>query len=102
MYAVIKTGGKQYVVKPGDTLKVEKLNVEEGSSVEFEPLMVKSEDKVAIGEEAKSFKVKATVLRHDKGKKIIVFKYKPKKHYQRKYGHRQWFTELKIEEIVRG
>ena len=56
MYAVIKTGGKQYVVKPGDTLKVEKLNVEEGSSVEFEPLMVKSEDKVAIGEEAKSFK----------------------------------------------
>jgi large subunit ribosomal protein L21 len=101
MYAVIKTGGKQYVVEPGQVIKVEKINLPEGSSVEFEALMVKGDNgEVKVGPEAKSAKVKATVVRHGKGKKIIVFKYKAKKHYQRKYGHRQHFTELKIDEIV--
>jgi large subunit ribosomal protein L21 len=100
MYAVIKTGGKQYVVEPGQVLKVEKINLPEGSNVEFEALMVRDDNGVKVGDEAKAFKVKATIVRHGKGKKIIVFKYKAKKHYQRKYGHRQHFTEIKIDEIV--
>ncbi len=101
MYAVIKTGGKQYVVEPGQVLKVEKLNLPEGSEVEFEALMVRDDDgNVKVGPEAKEAKVKATIVRHGKGKKIIVFKYKAKKHYQRKYGHRQHFTEIQVNEIV--
>ncbi len=101
MYAVIKTGGKQYVVEPGQVLKVEKLNLPEGSDVEFEALMVRDDEgNVKVGPEAKGAKVKATVVRHGKGKKIIVFKYKAKKHYQRKYGHRQHFTEIQVNEIV--
>jgi large subunit ribosomal protein L21 len=100
MYAVIKTGGKQYVVEPGQVLKVEKLNLPEGSEVEFDALLVRDDSGVKVGDEAKSYKVKATVVRHGKGKKIIVFKYRAKKHYQRKYGHRQQFTELQINEIV--
>ncbi|SNR80093.1 50S ribosomal protein L21 [Desulfurobacterium atlanticum] len=101
MYAVVKTGGKQYVVEPGQVLKVEKINLPEGSEVELETLMIRNDDgSVKLGEEVKNAKVKATVVRHGKGKKIIVFKYKAKKHYQRKAGHRQHFTELKIEEIV--
>ncbi|WP_457568461.1 50S ribosomal protein L21 [Desulfurobacterium sp.] len=101
MYAVVRTGGKQYVVEPGQVLKVEKINLPEGSEVELETLMIRGDDgSVKVGDEVKGAKVKATVVRHGKGKKIIVFKYKAKKHYQRKYGHRQHFTELKIEEIV--
>ncbi|WP_456395861.1 50S ribosomal protein L21 [Desulfurobacterium sp.] len=101
MYAVIKTGGKQYIVEPGQVLKVEKINLPEGAEVELETLMIRNDDgSVKVGDDVKSAKVKATVVRHGKGKKIIVFKYKAKKHYQRKYGHRQHFTELKIEEIV--
>ncbi len=101
MYAVIRTGGKQYVVEPGQVLKVEKINLPEGSEVELEALMVRGDNgEVKVGPEAKGVKVKATVVRHGKGKKIIVFKYKAKKHYQRKYGHRQHFTELQINEIV--
>ena len=101
MYAVIKTGGKQYIVEPGQVLKVEKLNLPEGSEVEFEALLVKDDNgEVKLGDEAKNYKVKATVVRHGKGKKIIVFKYKAKKHYQRKYGHRQHFTEIQVNEIV--
>ncbi|WP_022847651.1 MULTISPECIES: 50S ribosomal protein L21 [unclassified Desulfurobacterium] len=101
MYAVVRTGGKQYVVEPGQVLKVEKINLPEGSEVELETLMIRNDDgSVKVGDEVKGAKVKATVVRHGKGKKIIVFKYKAKKHYQRKYGHRQHFTELKIEEIV--
>ncbi len=100
MYAVIKTGGKQYIVEPGQVLKVEKLNLPEGSEVELPVLMVRDENGVKVGKEAEPYKVKATVVRHGKGKKVIVFKYKAKKHYQRKYGHRQHFTELQINEIV--
>ena len=101
MYAVIKTGGKQYIVEPGQVLKVEKLNLPEGSEVEFEALLVKDDNgEVKLGDEAKNYKVKASVVRHGKGKKIIVFKYKAKKHYQRKYGHRQHFTEIQVNEIV--
>jgi len=98
MFAVIKTGGKQYKVKPGDILKVEKLNAKEGDLIELETLMISDgEGNIQVGDLGK--KVTARVLRHGKGKKIIVFKYMPKKHWQRKKGHRQWFTEIKIEKI---
>ncbi len=100
MYAVIRTGGKQYVVKPGDILKVEKIEAQEGQTVELEVLMLKSDDgSVKLGPELEGHRAKAKVLRHGKGRKVIVFKYKPKKHYQRKYGHRQPFTEIKIETV---
>ena len=101
MYAVVKTGGKQYVVEPGQVLKVEKVNLPEGSEVELDVLMVRNDDgSVELGDEVKGRKARATVIRHGKGRKIIVFKYKAKKHYQRKYGHRQHFTEIRIEEIA--
>ncbi len=98
MFAVIKTGGKQYKVKEGDILRVEKLNANEGDTVELETLMISDENgNIQVGNLGK--KVIAKVLKHGKGEKIIVFKYMPKKHWQRKKGHRQWFTEIKIEKI---
>jgi len=98
MFAVIKTGGKQYKVKVGDILKVEKINAKEGDLVELETLMISDEEgNIQVGDLGK--KVVAKVLKHGKGEKIIVFKYMPKKHWQRKKGHRQWFTEIKIEKI---
>ena len=96
MYAVIKTGGKQYRVQPGDRLRIEKIEAEEGSEVEFEPLMVRKDDGSI---EFNKGKVVAQVLSHGKGKKIIVFKYRPKKNYKRWKGHRQPYTEVLIKEI---
>lgn len=96
MYAVVKTGGKQYRVEPGTLLKVEKLCAEEGQSVELPAICVKTDD----GNLKTEGTVKATVLKHDKHKKILVFKYKRKKNYKRLKGHRQPYTLIKIEEIV--
>ncbi len=96
MYAVVKTGGKQYKVEPGTLLKVEKLCVEEGQSVELPAICVRTDD----GNLKTEGTVKATVLKHDKHKKILVFKYKRKKNYKRLKGHRQPYTLIKIEEIV--
>ncbi len=95
MYAVIRTGGKQYRVEPGMKLRIEKIDAEEGSTVEFEPLMVRKEDGVEFGKG----KVVAQVIAHRKGKKVTVFKYKPKKNYKRWKGHRQLYTEVLIKEI---
>jgi len=101
MYAVVKAGGKQYIVEPGQVLKVERINLPEGSTVELDVLLVREDDgSVKLGDEVRGRKAKATVVRHGRGRKIIVFKYKAKKHYQRKYGHRQHFTEIKVEEIA--
>lgn len=100
--AVIETGGKQYLVKAGDTLKVEKLEVEEGEKLTFEPLLVADEaDKDAkVGTpKVEGAKVTATVLGEGRGRKVSVVKYKPKVRYRRKAGHRQPYTELKIEDI---
>lgn len=101
MLAVIKTGGKQYIVKPGDKLKVEKLEKKEGEEIIFsDVLLVEKNKKIEIGNPTvKEANVSAKVLRHAKGDKIIVFKYKPKKRYSKKIGHRQPFTEVEIIEI---
>ena len=101
MYAVIRSGGKQHRVEPGNTLKVEKLEVEVGSKVELDQvLMVASDGDVTVGTPlVGKAKVKATVLGQDRAKKIIVFKKKQKKQYRRTAGHRQPFTELRIDEI---
>ena len=101
MLAVIKTGGKQYLVQPGDKIKVEKLDTEEGKEVSFsEVLLLEKNKKIEIGMPlVKDAKVTAKVLKHGKGEKLIIFKYKPKKRYKRKIGHRQIFTEIEILEI---
>ncbi len=102
MYAVIETGGKQYRVEEGDVVFVEKLDVEEGSNIDFDKvLLVSKEGDVAAGKPyLEGAKVKATVLEQGKNKKIVVFKYKAKKNYKKKQGHRQPYTKVKIENIV--
>lgn len=101
MYAVIKTGGKQYRVAKGDKLKVEKLPVEAGSSVDInDVLMVGDGDKVTVGTPlVDGGKVTATVVSHGRGKKIEIVKFKRRKHYQKRTGHRQDYTELEITDI---
>ncbi len=103
MYAVIKTGGKQHAVKEGEVLRVEKLDAEAGAEFVFdEVLMIKGNDnKVAVGTPLlKNASVTAEIVEHGRGKKIIVFKYKRKKNYQRKQGHRQDFTAVRIKAIA--
>lgn len=102
MYAVIETGGKQYRVQEGDIVQVEKLDVQEGEKIDLSNiLLVSSEDGIKVGNPyVEGAKVEATVLEHGKGKKIVIFKYKPKKDYRKKQGHRQPYTKLKIEKIV--
>lgn len=101
MFAVIKTGGKQYLVSPGDKIKVEKLEVEEGKEITFsDVLLCEKNRKIEIGAPlVKGAKVQAKVLGQVKGEKLIIFKYKPKKRYKRKIGHRQKFTQLEITSI---
>ena len=101
MFAIVETGGKQYRVAPGDVIQVEKLPVEEGAQVELEKvLFLARDDGVKVGAPyLEGSRVKAQVLRHGKGRKIIVMKFKKRKNYRRKRGHRQLFTELKITEI---
>lgn len=101
MLAIIKTGGKQYIVKPGDKLKIEKLDKKEGADISFsDVLLVEKNKKVEIGKpKVKEAKVEAKVLKHGKAEKVIVFKYKPKTRYARKIGHRQPYTEIEITGI---
>ncbi len=101
MLAIIKTGGKQYIVQPGDKIKVEKLETEDGEELDFvEVLLLEKNNKIEIGVPfLKDAKVTAKVLGQVKGKKLIIFKYKPKKRYKRKIGHRQKFTEVEIIKI---
>lgn len=97
MYAVIETGGKQYRVALGDRLKVEKLAVEQGQSVDVDRvLMVAGGDEIAVGESAAGHPVRARVLGHGRRKKLKVFKMKRRKNYRRTRGHRQDFTEIEI------
>ncbi|MGQ9513100.1 50S ribosomal protein L21 [Thermodesulfitimonas sp.] len=100
MYAVIETGGKQYRVAEGEKLKVEKFDAEVGATVNPRVLLVAKDGEVHVGTpELGGAKVDLKVLRHGKRRKIIVFKYKAKKNYRRKKGHRQPFTEVLVEKI---
>ena len=100
MYAVIKTGGKQYRVSEGDRLRVEKIAGEKGDSIDFGEVLMLGGDKVSIGAPLVSgAKVSAEIIGQGLGKKIVVFKMKRRKRYRRKNGHRQPFTELRIKGI---
>lgn len=101
MYAIIQTGGKQYRVAEGDVLVIEKLEAEEGATVEFDQVLtVVKEGEVQVGKPVVAgAKVTAKVEAQGKGKKILVFKYKAKSNYRRRQGHRQPFTKVVIEKI---
>ena len=104
MYAIIKTGGKQYKVQSGEQLRVEALSAEVGSAVSFgEVLLVGAGDAVKVGAPIVSgAKVKATVVSHGRGEKVKIFKLRRRKHYQKSQGHRQSYTEVRIDDIVQG
>ncbi|WP_296958956.1 50S ribosomal protein L21 [uncultured Dialister sp.] len=100
MYAIIKTGGKQYVVEEGKVISIEKLDVEEGAEVTFDEVLLVSGDDVKIGApNVAGAKVTGKVLEQGKERKIRIFKYKAKSNYRRRQGHRQPFTKVKIEKI---
>ena len=102
MYAVIEACGKQYKVTKGDVVFFEKLEAEEGKKVTFDKVvLVSDEGKVEVGAPyVKGIKVEGKVVAHGKAKKIVVFKYKAKKNYRRKQGHRQPYTKIQIEKIA--
>ena len=101
MYAIVKTGGKQYKVAEGDTIFVEKLEVGEGETVVFDQVLtVVNDASVKVGRPmVNGAKVTGKVMAHGKGKKILVFKYKAKSNYRKRQGHRQPFTKVVIEKI---
>ena len=101
MYAIIETGGKQYKVQEGDVILVEKLDAQPGETVTFDRVLFVAKDgEVKVGNPTVSgATVVGNVVEHGKGRKIIVFKYKPKKNYHRKQGHRQPYTKVRIEKI---
>lgn len=102
MYAVIETGGKQYRVAPGETVRVEKLDVEAGKSIDLDKVLLIQDDKaIRIGKPTvEGAKVKAKVVAHGRGEKVRIFKMKRRKHYRNQAGHRQDFTELEITSIA--
>lgn len=101
MYAIIATGGKQYKVTAGDKIRVEKLDVEVGSKVTFDQVLMISADQVCVGSPCvEGACVEAEVTDQGKGKKVIVYKYKPKSGYHKKNGHRQLYTELVINKVI--
>lgn len=102
MYAVIETGGKQYRVQEGDVITVEKLKVSAGDDITFDKVLMMSDgDKVQVGTPIlESAKVFGTVVENGKGEKVIIFKYKAKKDYRKKQGHRQPYTMVKIESLA--
>tara|TARA_B100002003_G_C14155447_1_gene556236 strand:+ start:3752 stop:4066 length:315 start_codon:yes stop_codon:yes gene_type:complete len=104
MYAVIKSGGKQHRVEPGEVLKLEKLEASEGETVDFNDVMMVGEGSdIKIGSPfVEGGKVTAEVVGHGRGDKVGIIKMKRRKHYRRQAGHRQWFTEVKIKEISGG
>lgn len=104
MYAVIETGGKQHRVKQGEVLKVEKLEVPTGNSVEFDRVLLVGEgESVKVGAPlVAGGKVTAEVVSHGRGDKITIIKMRRRKHYRRQAGHRQWFTEIRITGISAG
>ena len=102
MYAVVKTGGKQYRVEQGQYLLVEKIAADEGASIELEPILFADTDAVFDADGLKKIKVSAKILGHEKGEKLRIFKFKPKRGYKRTNGHRQNLTRIEITEISNG
>jgi large subunit ribosomal protein L21 len=102
MLAIIETGGKQYPVSPGEAVRVEKLPGDVGAAVEFTKVLAVTQDdgKVLTGGDLQSAKVTGTIAAQGREKKIIVFKFKRREHFRRRKGHRQSFTEVKVNEIV--
>ena len=100
MYAIVKTGGKQYRVERGQHLLVERLAVEEGASVALQPLMYRSEETVFDAAGLEQVQVTAKVLGHERGEKLRVVKFKPKRGYKRRNGHRQELTRIEIVDIA--
>ena len=102
MYAVVKTGGKQYRVAPGEKLKVEQIPADVGAEVILDQVLLVGEgESVRLGQPTVAgATVRATVLAHGRGEKVKIFKMRRRKHYQKHQGHRQGFTELRIESIV--
>ncbi len=102
MYAIVKTGGKQYRVERGQTLLVERLPAEEGASVALEPILYRSEKMVFDSDSLKKVKVTAKIVAHERGEKLRVFKFKPKRGYKRRTGHRQELTRIEVTDIQMG
>jgi len=104
MYAVIQTGGKQYRVAQGDTLKVEKIAAEAGAVVELDKvLMVADGEDIKVGKPyLNGGRVTATIKSHGRGKKVKIIKFRRRKHHLKHQGHRQWFTELEVTDINAG
>ncbi|NBJ91460.1 50S ribosomal protein L21 [Parablautia muri] len=99
MYAIIATGGKQYKVSEGDTLKVEKLDAEPGTTVTFDHVVAVSDNGLKVAGDVANASVTATVVEQGKLRKVIVYKYKRKSGYHKKNGHRQAYTQVKIDKI---
>jgi large subunit ribosomal protein L21 len=101
-YAIVKTGGKQYRVEEGQTLLVERLPEEEGATVALTPLLYRSTDTVFDADGLAKISVNAKIVRHERGEKLRVFKFKPKRGYKRTAGHRQELTRLEIISLTAG
>ena len=99
MYAIIATGGKQYKVSEGDVIRVEKLDVEAGNAVTFDQVIAVSDNGLKVGEAVANATVSGTVMDQGRGRKVIVYKYKRKTGYHKKNGHRQAYTQVKIDKI---
>ena len=99
MYAIIATGGKQYKVSEGDVIRVEKLDVEAGNTVTFDQVIAVSDNGLKVGEAVANATVSGTVMDQGRARKVIVYKYKRKTGYHKKNGHRQAYTQVKIERI---
>ena len=99
MYAIVKTGGKQYRVEKGQTLLVERLPDEAGATLQLEPVMFRSDDVVFGADELQKVRVDAKIVEHVRGEKLRVFKFKPKRGYRRRTGHRQELTRLQVTSI---
>ena len=102
MYAIVKTGGKQYRVERGQKLLVERLSADEGADVALEPILYRSEEAVFDAKGLAKVKVTAKVIAHERGEKLRVFKFKPKRGYKRRTGHRQELTKIEVTEITAG
>ena len=102
MYAIVKTGGKQYRVEQGQSLLIERLPADDGATVELEPLLYVDGSDVVDGSDIGRVSVQARVVAHERGPKLRVVKFKPKRGYKRRTGHRQELTRIEVTEVKRG